>query len=160
MLEATHYTKVYDTSKFDLGSRMGNITIRLRDYDDPAIRALLETNGTFDFGLSSRVKLVLSIIGLALSTIVMIFTIFTCLKHTKERKQQKEQERSRRNIDVKRKNLEAYAQSDEERDFSAPDKDSDEDQYREVEQIDTTLEHNQGNLSYDDQNNDDKLINT
>ena len=87
MLEATHYTKVYDTSKFDLGNRMGNITIRLRDYDDPAIRALLETNGTFDFGLSSRVKLILSIIGLALSTIVMIFTIFTCLKHTKERKE-------------------------------------------------------------------------
>ena len=44
--------------------------------------------------------------------------------------------------------------------FSAPDKDSDEDQYQEVKQIDTTLEHNQGDLSYCDQNNDDKLINT
>ena len=68
----------------------------------------------------------------------------------------------RRNIDSKgkSKNLEAYVQSDEDKVFSAPDKDSDEDQYQEIKQIDTTLEHNQGDLSNDDQNNDDKLINT
>ena len=64
---------------------MDLVTIRLRSLADPAIQALLLTDGTFQIGLDPDLKLKLSACGVAISAIIlacMAWHIWMKLKST------------------------------------------------------------------------------
>lgn len=68
------YTRIKNVELVNLSKHMDNITVRVRSYNDPAIQALLITEGTFVIGLDPKLKMALSIAG-----IIVSLTCFACI---------------------------------------------------------------------------------
>ena len=66
-LELASYTRIKHVEKKELVSKIHNVHVRIRSYDDPAIQAILLTDGTFVIGMDPKVKMALSISGIILS---------------------------------------------------------------------------------------------
>ena len=58
---------------------MDNITVRVRSYNDPAIQALLLTEGTFVIGLDPKLKMAFSIAGILFSLSCFACIIRQCI---------------------------------------------------------------------------------
>ena len=75
------------------------VTIRLRSLADPAIQALLMTNGSFAIGLDPDLKLKLSACGVAVFTVILVcmaWHIWMKLKRTIATEDERRQKRARR----------------------------------------------------------------
>ena len=73
------YTRIKNVELVNLSKHMDNITVRVRSYNDPAIQALLITEGTFAIGLDPKLKMALSIIGIVVSLTCLTCIIRSCI---------------------------------------------------------------------------------
>ena len=80
-LKIGKYEKMIRTQKQDLIAKDGKITVRIRSLDDPAVQALLITEGTYETGMDSSLKMFLSIIGVVISLAFLIYIGYWCCKN-------------------------------------------------------------------------------
>lgn len=63
----------------DISAKMNEITFRVRSLDDPAVQALLVTEGSLNFGMDPSTKMALSVVGLLTSIAFMGMIVVKCI---------------------------------------------------------------------------------
>ena len=72
------YQKIPHIKKNEIITKMKSLKVRVRSADDPAIQALLITEGTYVIGMDPKHKMNLSITGVVVSTALLCFISFLC----------------------------------------------------------------------------------
>ena len=76
------YEKMARTKKEDLIAKDGKITVRIRSLNDPAVQALLITEGTYETGMDPMLKMILSVTGVVISLSLLIYIGIWCCKNS------------------------------------------------------------------------------
>ena len=71
----------------DISAKMNEITFRVRSLDDPAVQALLVTEGSLNFGMDPSTKMALSVVGLLTSIAFMGMIVVKCIAFQLEQKE-------------------------------------------------------------------------
>ena len=74
-----HYVKKNDVKLAKIYDHLGPVSIRLRSLQDPAVQALIVTEGAFTVGMDSKLKFALSLLGLLLSLTFLCFIVRSCI---------------------------------------------------------------------------------
>jgi len=70
---------VPNITRQDISAKMNEITFRVRSLDDPAVQALLVTEGSLNFGMDPSTKMALSVVGLLTSIAFMGMIVVKCI---------------------------------------------------------------------------------
>ena len=90
-LKLSSYTRVKDVTKAQLSTKLQDVKVRVRSYEDPAIQALLLTEGTFVIGMDPKFKMALSVCG-----VIFSLACFACIAKQCVLTYQQDRERYRR----------------------------------------------------------------
>ena len=92
-LELSSYTPQRNVKKNDLLKHMKEVTVRLRYLEDPAVQALIITDGTFVIGMDPALKMFLSFVGLVASLAWLSCISVQCYKFQSEEKLREQREK-------------------------------------------------------------------
>lgn len=79
-------------------AKLGEITVRVRSIDDPAVQARIVTYGTFNVGMAPSTKLFLSTLGLIFGLLLLVTILVVCARFRHQEKDRYQEERRRRQM--------------------------------------------------------------
>lgn len=82
-----HYEHKRDVKLTKLKDFMPYVTVRVRSLQDPAVQALIMTDGTYDIGMDAGLKLLLSLLGILLSIGIFCYIIRSCVVESRKEQQ-------------------------------------------------------------------------
>ena len=74
-----HYVKINNVKLAHIHEKLGPVNIRLRSLHDPAVQALIVTDGAFTVGMDSKLKFALSLLGLLLAMTFLCCIVRSCI---------------------------------------------------------------------------------